>query len=117
MRILNSPAAVCFTKRISKIPMTTGITPGKVLIAETSQKTCLCIFLNLELSRKELGTLNVRDVFYCIRYFLRFTIQKRISGKKNIYLKVNSAKSLFGMLSRSDSSEHYFIAHVNTKSG
>lgn len=50
---------------------------------------------NLKLSRKELGTLNVRDAFNHIRYFLRFTVRKRVSGKKNIYFKVNSAKFIW----------------------
>ena len=77
------------------MPITTGIISGKVLIAETSQKTCLCIYSNLKLSRKELGTLNVRDAFNHIRYFLRFTVRKRVSGKKNIYFKVNSAKFIW----------------------
>ena len=30
-----------------------------------------------------------------LRYFLRFTVRKRVSGKKNIYFKVNSAKFIW----------------------
>ena len=41
------------------------------------------------------GALNVRDAFNHIRYFLRFTVRKRVSGKKNIYFKVNSAKFIW----------------------
>lgn len=77
------------------MPITTGIISGKVLIAETSQKTLPVHLSNLKLSRKELGTLNVRDAFKHIRYFLRFTVRKRISGKKKIYFKVNSAKFIW----------------------
>ena len=87
MRILNSPAAVCFTKRRDNFRE--GAYSG-------NESEDLPVHLsNLKLSRKELGTLNVRDAFKHIRYFLRFTVRKRISGKKKIYFKVNSAKFIW----------------------
>lgn len=67
---------------------------GKAVCNRNKSEDLPCIILSL-LSRKKLGTLNVRDAFKHIRYFLRFTVRKRISGKKKIYFKVNSAKFIW----------------------
>ena len=75
VQILNSPAAVCFTKRISKMPITTGIISGKVLIAETSQKTCLCIFF-IAFEEKALSLMSRN---YSIRHFIHHSDSEKVS--------------------------------------
>lgn len=77
------------------MPITTGIISGKGAYSGNESEDLPVHLSNLKLSRKELGTLNVRDAFNHIRYFLRFTVRKRVSGKKNIYFKVNSAKFIW----------------------
>lgn len=79
------------------MPFATGLpTREGVLKAETSQKTCPCIIMNLKLSRKELGTEHKRDAakkhFSAIRYIFVSLSGKENQVKKSFLLKVNSAK-------------------------
>lgn len=80
VRIPDSPAAVCFIKRVSEHhgPLEKDFREGAY--SGNKSEDLPVHFSHLKLSRKELGTLNIKDVFR-IRYFLRFTIRKRISVK------------------------------------
>ena len=84
-----------FHKTHKQTPLTTGKHFREGAYSGNESEDLPVHLSNLKLSRKELGTLNVRDAFKHIRYFLRFTVRKRVSGKKNIYFKVNSAKFIW----------------------
>ena len=57
------------------MPITTGIISGKVLIAETSQKTCLCIYF-IAFEEKALSLMSRN---YSIRHFIHHSDSEKVS--------------------------------------
>ena len=76
------------------MPITTGIISGKVPGGNEVRRPA-CAFIKSEAFEERAWNTERRDAFNHIRYFLRFTVRKRVSGKKNIYFKVNSAKFIW----------------------